>query len=115
MMGYLSWGKQHGEFLFQIEGQIISKLISDPMSVIHPFILLPILGQIILSITIMQKQVNKRLTLIGTACLFILIGFIFIIGILSLKLSIISSTLPFISVTYFVIRSHKVKPIDISS
>ena len=39
LFGYLEWGGNNSILLFQAEADIISKLFTDPTSVIHPFIL----------------------------------------------------------------------------
>jgi len=64
LFGYLEWGGNNHLFLFQAEGEIFSKLISDPTSVIHPFILLPIIGQALLLITLFQKTPHKLISYI---------------------------------------------------
>jgi hypothetical protein len=59
LLGYLEWGTGNKMFLFQGELLIITKLFSNPESVIHPFILLPLFGQVLLIITLFQKQPGK--------------------------------------------------------
>ena len=83
-------------FLFQGEIDILSKLFHDPLSVAHPFTLLPLLGQIILLVTFFQKNPSKILTFIGLGCLSVLLLFMFLIGVLSLNFKILLSTIPFI-------------------
>jgi hypothetical protein len=95
LVGYLEWGKNSHIFLFQAEAQILATLFTNPSSVIHPLILLPIIAQLLLVITLFQKQTNKVLTYWGIAGLSILLGFMFIIGLLKLNFSILCSTLPF--------------------
>lgn len=58
LIGYLEWGKDASVFFFQAEAQILSKLFTDTQSVLHPLILLPLAGQLLLLITLFQK--NKR-------------------------------------------------------
>ena len=94
---YLSWSKTSSAFLFQMEYEILAKLFRDPLSVLHPFTIIPLIGQILLLISLLQKQPNNLLMKIGIGSLLFLIGFIFIVGLLSLQLSIIISTVPFIS------------------
>jgi hypothetical protein len=94
---YLSWSKTSSAFLFQMEYEILAKLFRDPLSVLHPFTIIPLIGQVLLLISLLQKQPNNLLMKLGISSLLFLIGFIFIVGLLSLKLSIIISTVPFIS------------------
>jgi hypothetical protein len=92
---YLEWSGDNAKFLFQIELDLFQKLPTDPGSVIHPFILLPILGQSILLITLFQKEPSKKLTYIGIIGLAVLVIFIALIGIMSKNVQITISTLPF--------------------
>ena len=98
LFGYLEWGGNNSILLFQAEADIISKVFTDPTSVIHPFILLPLVGQILLLVSVFQNKPSHLLTYIGIACLALLLGFMFVIGILSLNYKIIFSTLPFLVV-----------------
>ena len=98
LFGYLEWGGNNSILLFQAEADIISKLSTDPTSVIHPFILLPLVGQILLLVSVFQNKPSHLLTYIGMACLALLLGFMFVIGILGLNYKIIFSTLPFLVV-----------------
>jgi hypothetical protein len=107
LIGYLEWGKNSHSFLFQAEGEILTKLFTDPASVIHPFTILPMLGQVLLIITLFQKKQNKILTYISIVCLGILLVLMFVIGILSLKYKIIFSTIPFIVVVIFAIIHYR--------
>jgi hypothetical protein len=94
---YLSWSKTSSAFLFQMEYEILAKLFTNPSSVLHPFTIIPLIGQILLLISLLQKQPNNLVMKLGIGSLLFLIGFIFIVGLLSLKLTIIISTVPFIS------------------
>jgi hypothetical protein len=62
LIGFLQWGKGNSMFLFQAEAEVLSKLFVSPMDVIHPLIILPLLGQILLFFTLFQKEPNKFLT-----------------------------------------------------
>lgn len=107
LFGYLEWGTNNREFLFQGETEIILKLFSDPASVLHPFILLPVFGQILLLITVFQKQPNKLITFAGIAGIGILLVLMFVIGCLSLNFRILLSTLPFLVLAFSTIRYHR--------
>lgn len=104
LIGYLEWGTNNHSFLFQAESEVFSKLISDPTSVVHPFILLPFFGQIILFITLFQKSPNKIMTWLGMCGLGLLLGFMFIIGIIGANFKTILSTIPFLVVSVLTIR-----------
>jgi hypothetical protein len=102
---YLSWGNESAAFLFQMEYEIISKLFINPLSALHPFTVIPLLGQIILLISLFQKTPNAVLFKIGIGCLLFLIGFVLIVGLLSRRISIIVSTLPFITLALVTLKS----------
>ncbi|MBK8405076.1 MAG: hypothetical protein IPL25_13630 [Saprospiraceae bacterium] len=107
LFGYLEWGGNNSILLFQAEADIISKLFTDPTSVIHPFILLPLVGQILLLVSVFQNKPSHLLTYIGIACLALLLGFMFVIGILGLNYKIIFSTLPFLVVAVTAIFHYR--------
>ena len=50
-VGYLEWGGNNKMFLIQGEIELISKLLTDPGSALHPFTLLPLIGQVLLILT----------------------------------------------------------------
>ena len=96
LFGYLEWGKDNSSFLFQGEYELLKNMISNPKSAIHPFTLIPILGQILLFITLFKKTSNKKLTYLGISFIGLLLLFMFFIGVISVKYNILISTLPFI-------------------
>ena len=96
LFGYLEWGTENKMFLFQGEWEVLIKLFQDPVAAAHPFTLTPLFGQILLLITLFQKEPGKILTFVGLACLSLLLLFMFLIGILSLNFKILLSTIPFI-------------------
>lgn len=107
--GYLEWGGGNHSFLFQGEFEVISKLFTDPVSVLHPFIILPLLGQILLFITLFQNKPSKILTFISIGGLGILLAFMFVIGLISLNPKILFSTVPFLAIAVLTIVYHRKK------
>lgn len=107
LLGYLEWGADNEMFLFQMEGEILSKLFSDPVSALHPFTVLPLLGQILLIITLFQQHPSKILTYIGIGCIGILLAFIFFIGIIGLNFKVLIFALPFLLVAAWTIRENR--------
>src|SRR6185436_12672127 len=104
MLGYLEWGQDNSMFLFQGEVEILRRLFSDPLSVAHPLVLLPMAGQLILLMTLIPGVPRRMLTYIGNACLGLLLGFICFIGVISLKFG---STLPFLFTAVYAIRHYR--------
>lgn len=107
LLGFLQWGKNQKLFLFQAEAEIISKLFTDTISVIHPFTLLPLTGQLLLLFTLFQNPPSKKLTYISIAALGLLLGFMFIIGILSLNYKILLSVIPFWITVILTVKQHR--------
>jgi hypothetical protein len=106
LIGFLEWGKTNQLFLFQAEAEIILKGINNPSSVLHPFVLFPLFGQLLLLITLFQSTPNRVLTFIGIGALTLLLGFMFLIGVMSLNLKIICSTIPFLVTAVLTIRHY---------
>jgi len=109
LLGYLEWGKDNESFLFEAEMEIMLKLFTIPQSVIHPFTLLPLIGQLLLLITLFQKRPNKVLTYIGLLGIGILLAFMFVIGLLSVNYKIVLSTIPFLVTGFITILHHRNK------
>lgn len=110
LVGYLAWGTgQHG-FLFQLEYELINKARHNPGSLLHPFVLLPLFGQLLILYTLFQKTPGRIPTLIGLACLSLIMLMILLVGILSLNIKIVASALPFIISAIFVLRLNRRNP-----
>jgi len=65
------------------------------------------LGQLILVVTLFQKTPSKTLTFISIGSLGILLGFMFVIGLMSLNYKIIILTIPFIVVSVIATRHYR--------
>ena len=107
LVGYLEWGQDQHMFLFEGEWDVITKLFSEPGSVMHPFVLLPMLGQILLLITLFRKSPSVKLTLTGITGIGVLLVFILFVGILAMNIRIVLSVLPFILLSIFVLFNHR--------
>ena len=112
-LGYLEWGKNQNVFLAHAEWDILKKIATSPLSVVHPLIIIPMLSQCLLLFTLFQKKPSKIITYLAIIGLGILFGFISLAGLLSLNIKIVSSTLPFlitalVAIPYY--RQQKRKP-----
>lgn len=107
LYGYLEWSGKNHIFLFEAEIEILSKLLVNPKSVIHPFIILPIISQFLLLFTLFQKTASKKLTYISIFGLGLLFGFMLFVGIISLNYKIVVSTIPFGFLSILTILHHK--------
>lgn len=106
LVAYLEWGKDNRMLLVLVEWEVLSKLFADPTSVMHPLIIIPLLGQGVLVCTLFQKLPGRRLTLGGLSCIGILMLMIFVTGLLSMNYKIVLSVVPFLGIAYVVVRSR---------
>jgi hypothetical protein len=104
LIGYLEWSGNNQLFIFEAEREIILKLFTDTNSVIHPLIIIPIGGQILLVVTLFQKKANKIMTYLSIAMLGCLLYLMLFIGIFSFNYKIIISTLPFLFISIAIVR-----------
>lgn len=110
LFGYLEWGRGNHQFLFETEWLVIQKIGTDPLSVVHPFVLLPLIGQIILVVTLFIQKPDKRWIMGGIAFLALLLGFIALVGALALNYKIIVSVIPFFVTSGMLWSSLKAHP-----
>jgi hypothetical protein len=106
LFGYLEWGQGQHAFLFEAEGEVFLKLFSNPADVIHPLTVSPLLGQVLLLITLFQKKPSKILTYLGIAGLGLLMLMVLIAGIAGGNAKMILSALPFLITAALVIRRN---------
>ncbi|HCX21705.1 MAG: hypothetical protein CMB80_32580 [Flammeovirgaceae bacterium] len=103
LFGYLEWGGGNSSFLFEAEYEVLIRLFNSPESASHPFTLIPLAGQVLLLISLILYKPKKILIYIGIACLGLLLYFMFVMGLFSLNLKIIGSTLPFTALSIYTI------------
>lgn len=104
--GYLEWAPDNHGFIFQLEAGLFRIAADNAESVAHPFIVLPFIGQLLLLITLFQKNPGRWLTFAGLICTGLLLVFLFIIGLLSRNWKITLAALPFLITGLFVIKLH---------
>ena len=109
LLGYHEWGADNKYFIFQMEWEVITKMVNDISAGFHPLILLPMLGQILLLITLFQKEPGRLLTYLGTGMLCLILAFIFLIGLLNLDIKVIASFIPFILMVALMIRHQRTR------
>ena len=114
LCAYLEWGDKQHLFLFQAELILFSKLMHDPLAVLHPMIVLPFIGQVLLLITLFQKKPNWLYTILSLIFLGVLNVFIFVVGLLSLNMKITIASFPFIVISILILKQirtrRKAKP-----
>lgn len=106
LFGYLEWGENKRAFLIQVEFEIFSKIMYDAGTLLHPLILIPLLGQILLLLTLFQKNPNKTITFIGIGCIGIIMAMLFLIACLNINYLMLLATIPFLVISVFTIRHH---------
>lgn len=99
LLGYLEWGTDHKMFLFEMETDILQKGWSEPTSVLHPFVIIPLAGQLMLLITLFQKIPSKKLIWIGMIAIGLLFLFLLYIGIAGKNWQIALCALPFLGIS----------------
>ncbi|MBN8662977.1 MAG: hypothetical protein J0L83_00265 [Chitinophagales bacterium] len=109
LLGYLQWGGGNTMFLFQAEGEVLLKLFTKPAEVFHPLTILPMLGQLMLLITVFQEKPSKILTWSGIIALSSLLALMLVIGFMDMNPSIIVSVLPFFVLVFFVVKGLRSK------
>ena len=95
LFGYMEWGGGNKAFLYESEIEVLKGLGTDPASLIHPLVLLPMAGQLLLLITLFQPNPSKWFTYSGIILLGLLLGIILFIGILESNSGMLWSTIPF--------------------
>ncbi len=107
LFGYMEWGGDNHSFLFQAEAEVFAKFFSEPSAILHPFVLLPFLGQFLLLLSLLQNKPSRMLTFLSIGALGLLLGFMFIIGLISMKPMILLSCLPFLITAFFTVHYHR--------
>jgi hypothetical protein len=106
LFGFLEWGKNQHSFLFQVEADILSKIFQRPKDFIHPFILLPLIGQCSLIISLFWKRQKQILEVIGILSLSVIMLMILLIGIITLNVKMLLSSLPFVILAIWQLRQR---------
>ncbi|NNF33761.1 MAG: hypothetical protein HKN68_06615 [Saprospiraceae bacterium] len=107
LLPYLEWAGGNSGFLFQLEAEVIRKLFTSPLDAIHPFTLIPLLGQVMLCTTLLGSKVSKKTTYAAIAFLALLILLISFIGLMNENIKVLISTFPFIAFSIWSVLAHK--------
>jgi hypothetical protein len=94
-IGYLEWGKE-SEYIGQVEYDLLFKISDSPEAVLHPFILLPLLGQIILLLSLLVPKPKFWLVFIASTGIALLYLMLLFIGLLDWNPQITLFSLPFV-------------------
>lgn len=102
---YLEWGGNNSGFVFQLEYEVFVQGVKGS-SILHPFIIIPFIGQIIILVSIFHPKPNKKLILFGIISLGILVLMILLVGILSTNIRIVILTLPFFLFAFLLLKKR---------
>jgi hypothetical protein len=99
--GYLEWAWQNSAWFYEIEWEALKGLFRANPNSLHPFIILPILGQCCLLVYLIKPRMKRLLVfaLIGLLPLFVFVAFV---GTMGHNAEILLSTLPFIILSVIV-------------
>jgi hypothetical protein len=103
---YIEWGSKNFAFGFEIEWEIIKLLAIDPIQLIHPILLPLLMSQVILLTKFFRKNLPKIFFNSAFIFLTLLVIFILTIGVLKLNWKIISSTIPYLILSYFILKKQ---------
>lgn len=104
LLGYLEWGESESAFLFQMEWDIFKKLFTDTQSIIHPLIIIPIIGQILILVNLLKASMNKKLTYVAVACLGLLYVLLLLVNLIAFNPKGLLSLIPFFLMAILLIR-----------
>lgn len=93
-MGYMEWGADSNSFVVTAEIDILYKLVTSPSEVMHPFVLIPLAGQVLLVISLFRKK-PMRLGVLGILFISLLYLMLLFISIIGLNWGMMASVLPF--------------------
>lgn len=107
LFGYMEWGNGKSAFLFSAEIEVISRLFTDAKSAVHPLTIIPLLGQILLLLTLFQKEPSKVLTYIGIGALGVLLFFLLLIGVIDGNPKMAIAALPFLITSVLIMLLYR--------
>ena len=104
--GYLEWSGDHQAFIFQMEYEILLKVLSHPKTILHPLIFLPLAGQVLLFISILKKYPSNGLIYLAIIFLGVLFCLVLLSGILTFNWKTLSSVCPFFILSIYCISQN---------
>ena len=109
-IGYLEWADQ-SEFIVQIEFDLLRKSNQSPEAFLHPFILIPLLGQLLLAFALLTAKPKMSWMLIASTAIALLFLMLLLVGILSWNPKMMLCTLPFLSFySYLIFKRKNIQP-----
>jgi hypothetical protein len=103
----MEWPPHNSMFVFQATYEIFSKTDTLLSNLMHPIILLGFLAQLVLLLSAIVPQSNKKINALGILVLGILILLFLLISILSKNLKMFLATLPYLSISVYFFWNFK--------
>src|SRR5436190_6970022 len=97
---YMEWGSK-SSFLLEVEYSIFKNVnvTSEPLA--HPIIFIPLIGQLLLLVSIVRKRPGSSMIFLGAGMISILIMMILLSGLVGMNWKVTVSTLPFVAISIF--------------
>lgn len=106
-IGYLEWGNQK-TILGIIEYQLLFEKSFAQETFLHPFVIVPLMGQIALLFMFFAEHPRFWSVLLAASGVGLLFFMLLLVGIISTNFKIIISTLPYLSfLAYFILKRKK--------
>lgn len=106
-IGYLEWGNQK-TILGIIEYQLLFEKSFAQETFLHPFVIIPLMGQIALLFMFFAEHPRFWSVLLAASGVGLLFLMLLLVGIISTNFKIIISTLPYLSfLIYFILKRKK--------
>ncbi len=93
---YFEWGTDQQEFLIEMEGEVLLKSFEQPKSVLHPLIIFPLIGQLLLVYIAIYPQARRILPILALSLFGILVFFVLLAGVSGGNTKMILFALPFV-------------------
>jgi O-antigen ligase len=97
LCGYMEWGQGQSAFLVQTEYEQFFRRELSTDSMVHPFVLLPFAGQLLLLVNTLLAKPRRRLATAGIVLMGILALMILLVGTLSRNALMALSVMPFLA------------------
>lgn len=105
-IGYLEWGKE-SEYIATIEYGLLLSINDSPEVFLHPFILLPLLGQILLLVSLLVAKPKFNVVVLASTGIALLYLLLLFIGLLAWNPKMSLCALPFLGFYFSLILRRK--------
>lgn len=104
---YMEWPPDNSAFVGEMAYQILFQRDDHTDTLLHPMILLPFLGLLLVLYAALRKEPDKRVIFTAMALMGVLVLLLLAIGIMGGNAKIVLSTLPFIGASVWCFRVFK--------